>query len=419
MVTDVLAAGRIRAGRLRGPLVLRGGGDPTMLAEDYADLADQVADAGIRRVRGGLITDDSYFDDVPLGDSWAWDDEPFYYSAVTSALTVAPDTDYDAGTVIIEAGPSRRGSAPRVTLTPRTSVVEIVNTATTGPAGSPDTLRIEREHGSNVVRITGSVPVDGGATTEWSTVEDPTAYAGNVFRRALAARGVRVQGPRRDATTPGFADPVASHSSMPLAEMLVPFMKLSNNMHAEALVKTMGAETSGDGSWDAGLAVIDAFAAELGVDDEDVRLADGSGLSRKDLLTGDAITDLLIAVREQRWFDTWYASLPVAGVPDRLVGGTLRSRMLDTAAAGNVRAKTGSLTGVTALSGYVTDADGRELVFSMISNNYLDSPREIEDALAVTLASWTSDGSAAVVAPRSLRSRTSSDGLECSWDKAC
>jgi D-alanyl-D-alanine carboxypeptidase/D-alanyl-D-alanine-endopeptidase (penicillin-binding protein 4) len=419
MVTDVLATGRVRGGNLRGSLVLRGGGDPTMLAADYAHLAEKVADAGIRRVRGNLLADDSYFDDVPLGDSWAWDDEPFYYAAVTSALTVAPDTDYDAGTVIIEAGPSTQGAPPTVTMTPRTSVVRIVNTATTGAAGSADTLSIQRDHGSNVVRITGSVPVDGDTIAEWSTVEDPTAYAADVFRRALAAEGVRVQGIIREGTTPADARTVASHASMSLGELLVPFMKLSNNMHAEALVKTMGAETTGDGSWDAGLAVIDEFAATEGVDDDDLRLVDGSGLSRKDLATGDAITDLLIGVRDESWFDTWYASLPVAGVPERLVGGTLRNRMRDTPAAGNVRGKTGSLTGVTALSGYVSDADGRELVFSMISNNYLDSPRSVEDALAVTLASWTAGGDAPRVAPRTLRSRQVPDGLECSWVKAC
>jgi len=419
MVTEVLRTGGIERGRLRGALVLRGGGDPTMLAEDYADLAEQVADAGIRRVSRGLIADDSYFDDVPLGDSWAWDDEPYYYSAPISALTVAPDTDYDAGTVKIIAGPSREGAAPAVTMTPRTSVVRIVNEATTGPAGSTDTLSIEREHGSNVVHVTGSVPVGGSTTTEWSTVEDPTAYAADVFRRALAIEGVYVAGRIREADAPEGVRPVGEHASMPLSQLLIPFMKLSNNMHAEALVKTMGAETVGEGSWNAGLEVVDDFAASQGVDDDDLRLVDGSGLSRKDLVTGDAVTDLLVGVRDEAWFDTWYASLPVAGEPDRLVGGTLRNRMRGTAAAGNVRGKTGSLTGVTALSGYVTDADGRKLVFSMISNNYLSSPRSVEDALAVTLASWTADGSAPRVAPRRLRSATTPDGVECSEVKVC
>ncbi len=196
-------------------------------------------------------------------------------------------------------------------------------------------------------------------------------------------------------------------------------MKLSNNMHAEALVKTMGAQTTGERSWDAGLERLHIFALEQGVTEGAIRLADGSGLSRKDLVTGAAVTDLLINVRDESWFDTYHEALPVAGIDERLVGGTLRYRMVDTPAAGNLRGKTGTLTGVTALSGYVTDADGRELVFSMISNNYLDSPRSIEDALGVTLASWSEDSGAPAVRPRTLRAPSGPAGVECSWVKAC
>ena len=110
------------------------------------------------------------------------------------------------------------------------------------------------------------------------------------------------------------------------------------------------------------------------------------------LVRAQDLTDLLVAVRDEPWFDTWYDALPIAGNPDRFTGGTLRSRMRNTAAANNLHGKTGSQTGVTALSGYVTNADGRELVFSMISNNYLTSPRSLEDALGVILASWSESG---------------------------
>lgn len=418
--TDVLTDRRLRGRVLRGDLFLRGGGDPTMLAEDYAALAEQVRDAGIRTIRGDLVADDGYFDDVRLGDAWSWDDEPFYYSAQTSALTVAPDTDYDAGTVIVSAAPGqRRGRRPQVTVTPETDAVRIVNTATTGAPGSDDTLSIQREHGTKVVRVTGTVPVDGSATTDWVTVWDPTGYAADVFARALDDAGVRLRGREERGTTPTDARVLAEHDSMTVAELMTPFMKLSNNMHAEALVKTMGAETTGEGTWASGLEQLHAFALEQGVAEGAIRLADGSGLSRKDLVTGDAVTDLLVAVRDEPWFDTYLDALPVAGVSERFVGGTLRSRMVGTPAAGNLRGKTGSLTGVTALSGYVTDADGRELVFSMISNNYLVSPRSIEDALGVTLASWSEAAPAPAVRPSSLRVPGQPEGVECSWVKAC
>jgi D-alanyl-D-alanine carboxypeptidase/D-alanyl-D-alanine-endopeptidase (penicillin-binding protein 4) len=126
-------------------------------------------------------------------------------------------------------------------------------------------------------------------------------------------------------------------------------------------------------------------------------------------------------VQSEPWFDTWYDALPIAGNPERFVGGTLRSRMRDTAAANNLHGKTGSLTSVTTLSGYVTNADGRDLVFAMMSNNYLLSPRSIEDALGVTLAEWSEQEAAPAVRPQALRRSTDYGpaGIECSWAKAC
>ncbi len=421
--TDVLTNGEQRGAVLRGDLFLRGEGDPTALARDYRALASDLADDGIRTVRGNLLTDASYFDDVPLGNGWSWDDEPFYYSAVVSALTVAPDTDYDAGNVIVVAGPGARAGDPvTVSMTPRTDVLKVVDRARTGPAGSTDTLGIEREHSTNRVVITGNVPVDGGTTTEWVTVPDPPAYAADVFRRALVGRGITVRGPTREAVTPAGADRLASDRSMTVARLMTPFLKLSNNGHAETLVKTLGAEVASEGSWPAGLEQVVAYADEQGVDVSRIRLADGSGLSRMNELTPDAITDLLVAAQDEPWFDRWYDALPIAGEPDRMVGGTLRSRMVGTAAAENLHGKTGSLTGVTALSGYVTDADGRLLVFSMVSNHYLTSPRPVEDAVGVTLAEWSADPDergepvdAADVRP----ARPLPDGVECSWVRAC
>ncbi len=166
-------------------------------------------------------------------------------------------------------------------------------------------------------------------------------------------------------------------------------MKLSNNMHSEHVVKAIGAELGGEGSWSTGIESLTADLATLGVDTDVMRMVDGSGLARADFIPAEQITNLLVGARSKPWFDEWYESLPVAGNPDRFVGGTLRSRMRNTPAADNLRGKTGSLTGVTALSGYVTDADGRPLVFSIVANNYLTSPRSVEDALGVLLASYT------------------------------
>ncbi|RYU09686.1 D-alanyl-D-alanine carboxypeptidase/D-alanyl-D-alanine-endopeptidase [Nocardioides iriomotensis] len=421
--TDVLATAPVVGGKVRSDLFLRGGGDPTMLAEDYRDLAAQLKAAGVQRVDGNLVADDSYFDDVPLATAWSWDDEPYYYSAVTSALTVAPDTDYDSGTAIVETSPGSPGAKPTVALQPATDAVTIVNNATTGAAGSANTLSVEREHASDKVFVTGSIPAGASINQEWVTVPDPTTYAADVFARALRAQGITVSGAVREGATPGAAKVLASHDSMALSGLLVPFMKLSNNMHAEALVKTLGAEATGTGSWQAGLAQVRAYAQEKGVDTNVIRISDGSGLSRFDLLTTDAVADLLVAAKQEPWFQAWYDALPIAGNADRFTGGTLRSRMRNTAATDNLHGKTGSMTSVTALSGYVSNADGRELVFSMISNNYLASPRSQEDALGVTLAQWSeADGAAPPTADsRSLRRSTDYGpaDIECSWAKAC
>lgn len=423
--TDVLADGRTRGGVLHGDLYLRGTGDPTALAADYDRLAARVAAAGVRTVDGRLVADDTRFDDRRQGDTWGADDESSYYAAQISALSVAPDTDYDTGTVIVEVAPGRTaGERPVVRVTPPTQYVHIDVRARTRAAGAEDTVAVERRHGTNTITVSGTVPAGGETIKEWVTVWEPTGYAAAVFRAALTAHGVRVSGATRlGRAAPDGARTLASHASMPLKELLVPFMKLSNNMHAEALTKAMGYKATGrPGSWGDGIAAIASYLKGAGVDAGKVRQVDGSGLSRKDNFAARQLADLLLAVRHEPWYADWYASLPLACDPDRFVGGTLRSRMCGTPAALNARGKTGSLTGASALSGYVTDAGGRELVYSIVQNNYLvDSVKPLEDAIVVTLAESTSKGAPATpVIPKATRSLPAAqrDGeLECSWRK--
>jgi D-alanyl-D-alanine carboxypeptidase/D-alanyl-D-alanine-endopeptidase (penicillin-binding protein 4) len=417
--TDVLATAPVRGGKLEGDLYLKGYGDPTALESDYVALAKQVAQSGVKQINGDLIADDTYFDKTRLGDSWAWDDEPYYYSAQISALTLAPNTDYDSGTAIVDSAPGATVGAPaKLTLVPANGLVKLVSTAKTGATGSANTLNIERDHGTNVVRVTGSVPANNTGGREWVTVWEPTLYAADVFKRALVAEGIQVDGHIRTAAAPvATARRLARDESMTVGELMNPFLKLSNNMHAETLVKTMGAEAGKGGSWSAGLSVVTAYAKSVGVDVSTIRLSDGSGLSRKVNVTADSVTNVLLAAQQEPWFQQWYDALPIAGNPNRFVGGTLRSRMGGTPAANNLHGKTGSLTGVTALSGYVTNKDGRKLVFSMISNNYLVSPRSVEDAVGVTLASWTDQAAVAAIKPDTTQPAQADDCGE--WVKAC
>ncbi|KAB8193672.1 D-alanyl-D-alanine carboxypeptidase/D-alanyl-D-alanine-endopeptidase [Nonomuraea phyllanthi] len=406
--TTVLGTGRRIGSALTGDLVLRGTGDPTMLAEDYDALAAKVAGAGVKVVTGRLVADDTWFDSQRLGNDWAWDDETAYYAAPISALTASPDRDYDAGSVIVAV--EADGGKVKVSTTPETDYLKIVNKAT---VGSETDVLIERQHSSRTVVITGTVK---DPYQEWVAVDDPTAYVSSLFRRALSRHGVKVLGRTVTGAAPEGAKELARHESMTLGELLVPFLKLSNNIHAEILTKAMGRKVADQGTWSAGLKVSTDFAKANGV--QVINMRDGSGLSRRDGFSPASIVQLLTAVRAKPWFTTWYEALPIAGNAERFVGGTLRSRMRDTPAANNVHAKTGSLTGVTALSGYVTSADGEPLIFSIMLNQYLSgSPKDIEDKIAVRLAQFSRDNATAEAVQLRATDQGAAGDLECSWLK--
>jgi D-alanyl-D-alanine carboxypeptidase/D-alanyl-D-alanine-endopeptidase (penicillin-binding protein 4) len=417
--TDLSATAPVSGTELTGDLYLRGTGDPTMLAADYDDLAAKLAASGVRTVRGALVADDSWFDSVPLGTGWAWDDEPYYFSAQTSALTIAPDTDYDAGSVVVSVSPGLQGQPAQVRVDPPLQL-DIRNGATTG---ANDGVYVHRTHGTNVVQISGSLTPGSSPHYEYISVVDPTTLVAGLFRNALAAHGITVAGGTEFRSTPSDAQVLVSHQSMTLSQLLVPFLKLSNNMHAEVLIKSMGRKASGEGSWNAGLRALESKLSGLGADPLKMNLFDGSGLSRMDVLSPDLFVGILQSAKTKPWFPAWYAALPIAGQSDRMVGGTLRNRMGGTPAAGNVHAKTGSMTGVTALSGYVTTADGRNLVFSLLQNNFVSGvPRDIEDAVAVRLASNRAGQALPQAKARAVPQQSKPDrkvDLECSWTKSC
>lgn len=421
--TEVRADGTQRGSSLAGNVYLRGTGDPTLMPADLDKLAATVAGSGVKEITGKLVADDTWFDSTHLGAGWMWDDEPYYYAAPVTALTLSPDTDFDAGTVLVRATPATAGQPASVRLDPATDTERVANEVTTGPAGSAPNLVVERQHGTNTILVSGTVPAGGQPAEDLSSVVNPTTYTADVFRKALARHGIRVH----DATTsvgatPSGAHQLASRESMPLSQLLVPFLKLSNNEHAEILTKAMGRKASGQGTWDAGLAAMRDKLAGLGVTAATLRMVDGSGLSTMDNVPPDELTKLMIAARQKPWFDPWYQALPIAGIADRMIGGTLRHRMVGTAAAGNLHGKTGSMTGVDALSGYVTAADGEKLVFSVLFNNFLGGgPSDLEDAIGVRLANYR--GAADTAEPRSAvavpRTEANPRNLECSWAKTC
>jgi PBP4 family serine-type D-alanyl-D-alanine carboxypeptidase len=393
--TLFLVDGEVVNGTLVGNLIVRGFGDPTVVSGDWAEvrvsrvgplyepehLLDGVAEAlaglGIRRVSGDIVVDDYYLDHEWVHPSWAPGDLSYYYAAQVGALTI------NRNTVLVEVYASPTGSV-RVRAVPDVGYVGV--TFLGRVVGSSSEVRqrptATRTLGTNEVTVTGDF-VANSTYYLTVTVHDPGMYFGAVLRGTLRRYGIEVLGGVRRANTTGWsARVVYTMESRPLADIVKAMLKDSVNLYSELLMKVLGREVVGEGSWSGGARVILRLVDELGIDRSEVEVADGSGLSRLNRLSANAIARLLQVLYSNRYL---YDALPIAGVD-----GTLRSRMQGTAAQGNLRAKTGTLTGVSALSGYVTTRDGVVLVFSMIFNGF-SAPssvvkRSVEDRIGVLLA---------------------------------
>jgi D-alanyl-D-alanine carboxypeptidase/D-alanyl-D-alanine-endopeptidase (penicillin-binding protein 4) len=341
-----------------------------MTPADYQELAASLARSGVRSISGDLLLDDSWFDAQRLGAEWANDDEGEPFAAQISALTIAADEHYNVGSVQVTVKAGARSGAPvQVTIDPPNQYVTVVNSAVTGQGAA---LKVERAHGSNRIEVTGSLGA-GSGYQQWSSVWEPTGLVADVFRQALAAQGIRLMGQiRLGAVTPPGTQVLAEHRSMPLGELLRPLLKQSNNGIAEVLLKAMGRQTANQGTAKAGIAAVAGFLRSQGLDDEQLRQFDGSGLSRRNLISTQLFSDVLIKAHQG----------------DRLNGGTLRNRLKGTAAQNNLHAKTGSMGAVSSLTGYVTNSQGKLLAFSMLSNNFLTPEgriKRLEDAMVQAL----------------------------------
>jgi D-alanyl-D-alanine carboxypeptidase/D-alanyl-D-alanine-endopeptidase (penicillin-binding protein 4) len=421
-MTSVYAKEKVDDGKIKGDLIIYGRGDPSIAARfndgDYFkginDLADRIVAAGVKRVKGDLVGDESYFNGAPLGGGWEWEDLQWADGAQVSALTINDNV------IDVTVKPGEKTGAPLVITTAPGPFIAIANRGTTSARGGKSDLRLYRAVGANVLEISGSLPVGDNGFEGKVAIPDPALAFVTMLRDALAKRGVKVDGRLRTidvrSGTSIVPDPwpplmqltfvpqsqlteIASIQSPPFGLIAAQTLKPSQNLYTELILRTLGKQIrtlpagqiegplhTGRTSEEAGLIEVRDFLRQAGVNESELVINDGSGLSRNDMITANATVQLLTFMSKHRYFATFRDALPIAGVD-----GTLRTRMRGTPAEGNLRAKTGSLSSVASLSGYVTTAAGEHLVFSMMLNNYPSASavrRDSIDAIAILLASF-------------------------------
>ncbi len=413
-------------GRLNGDLVLVGRGDPNLSGRElpYAlhtqrndhpivvleQLANTLVQKGVKYIDGDIVADDSYFAFERYGEGWSQDDLVLADGAPVSALTINDNV------VFVNILPADHvGERAFVSVTPFAEYYEIDNRIITTPAGIPRKIFINREPGSTLLTLWGSVPLDDPGGNEALAIEDPAQFAAALFHQLLEKRGITVYGRQRThhtelaslstmtvtATAPTRggderARPLptqslvlAAYQSKPLLEDLRVINKVSQNLHAEILLRLLGREKGASGSVEGGLEVLRGFLNQAGVPGDQYVFYDGSGLSRQNLVTPHAVVQLLNFTATQTWGPSFRDTLPVAGKD-----GSLADRFANLDSRAHVYAKTGSLGGVKTLSGFATTVSGKSVAFSILSNNFNLPTKRMTDTIDNIVENVVDDGRA-------------------------
>ena len=409
--TSVESLGTIdNYGRLNSDLIVVGRGDPNLSGRTLPynlhterkapptqvliDLADQLVAKGLKYVDGDVVADDSYYVFERYGEGWSQDDLVWEWGAPVSALTINDNV------LFVNILPADRpGERAFLNITPYPEYYRIDNRVVTTPQGSgPRKIYINREPGSNQITFWGNMPQDDAGAGESLAIEDPADFTAKLFRELLEQRGVTIYGRPRTRHTElasmqtfsvttvasgggdvsGHSAPaplvLASHDSEPLADDLRVINKVSQNLHAELMLRLLGKEKGTSGSIAGGLEVLRGFLTSADIKPDQFVFYDGSGLSRENLVTPAAVVQLLQYAYGQPWGRMFEDTLPVSGVD-----GSLNDRLRTPPLKGVVRAKTGSLGHVNALSGYATTTNGRVVAFSILCNNHnLPSKKAID-----------------------------------------
>jgi D-alanyl-D-alanine carboxypeptidase/D-alanyl-D-alanine-endopeptidase (penicillin-binding protein 4) len=385
--TQVLRTGTLLPdGTLDGDLILRGAGDPTLgglpandpTASPMAVLARAVADAGIRQVNGALVGDASGFDDGKVPDGWRRRYLHSAYAARVSALS------FNENQIFVLVRPAGKRAA--VSFRPAVTGVDVANDVKIVSGSRGARIRVTQDSVAGSVRISGWIGSKSAERNFKLSVENPELFAAGALWAALAAEGVKVNGPIRIGQARDSTLPVASLASPTLDRIIGQMNGESNNHFAELLFRNVARNAGASGSAGGANSLLGRFLSEkVHVATDAVFAADGSGLSTLDRVTPRSMVQLLSYARETSWGSVLEQSLPVAGETE-----TLRRRMRRTAAMGNLHAKTGTTNDVASLGGYVTASNGESLVFSAIYNG-ADRwrARDAIDRIGVALASFS------------------------------
>lgn len=382
--TSVYADGPLVGGVIDGDLILYGRGDPTMGARCYAVdttapgacdtdpsqrlrvLAGALRVRGVTTVTGDLVGDGSWFEGDLVNGDWEIYDLNWWYAAPVSGLGFN-DNSID---FIYAPGPAV-GAPATISFTPDFGTVAFENRTRTVAAGQPTTLDFYREPGTLRVWAEGDVALDSRGGKESFALPDPDLFAAWALRAALADSGIAVLGATRSTRdsmqyhAARERGALADVASRPLKDWIFPVLNTSQNWYAEMLLKQLGRQFGDGGSWRGGLAVERRFLIDsMRVDSLQFALRDGSGLSSSNLVSPQAFATLLAWMRRHPHFEAFSAGLPQSGQR-----GSLKSRFVGTPLEGKVRAKTGSISRVNTLSGYI-ELPGRTLTFSVEANNH-------------------------------------------------
>lgn len=394
--TKIYADGMITDGVLQGDLYIRGSGDPTLsgrfhdgdITRDLENWADSLSALGIRRIEGDIIADANMFEGDRIGKGWSYDDLSYWYAAQISALSFN-DNCLD---VTIVPGDSI-GAPAKLSYEPETDYITMQNDLITVHADSVTQYDYHREHGTNRMRFFGKISRSEKAIDDYITVHNPALYTATVFSEILAGEGITFNGEVNEVQygnrVPEYAsmEQMVIYKSPPLSRIVEVINKKSQNFYAEQVLKTLGYERYGKGTFDDGIRAVEAFLGGAGIDTEHLNVADGSGLSRRNLITPFQIATVLRTMYTGSHRDVYFSSLPVGGAD-----GTLSGRFRGTAAQHRVSAKTGYVGFVRTLSGYVKTRDDHSLIFSIMVNHYTTNTsliNNLQDTIVTILASHT------------------------------